>query len=50
MIWIGFSAMWVSISAAVIYAINATGRIAPLWAFVIPLFISFTTERKHEEE
>jgi len=50
MIWIGFSAMWVSISVAVIYTINTTGRITPLWAFIIPLFISFSTEKKNEDK
>lgn len=54
--WVGYSFMWISISAAVIFAINKTGDATALWAFVIPLFESIVPSKnkskknKSEEE
>ena len=53
--WIAISnvAMWLSVSAAVIYALHLTERISALWFFLIPLFgsiiaLSYSVKFKQE--
>lgn len=41
--------IWISVSVAVIAAIYLTGRLAPLWAFVIPALIKASAEKTSDE-
>ena len=36
------TAMWITTSAAIIFAVYATQRISPLWFFLIPAISGFT--------
>ena len=47
---IGIGMCWLATSAAIIYAIYATGRIGALWAFLIPaLALSYSRTTKVEK-
>lgn len=46
MIWVGYSAMWISVATAASYGVYRTGSSGCLWALVIPLFVSLTEGRK----
>lgn len=41
-IYIGYSAAWIAVSLAVCVAINKTGSLMPMWAFIFPGSISIS--------
>lgn len=50
MMWFAYSVVWISVSLVVAYAVNMTGRIAPLWFLILPLFISLSSENKKKPQ
>ena len=50
MMWFAYSVVWISVSLVVAYAINMTGRIAPLCFLLVPLFISLSSENKKKPQ
>ena len=44
------SVMWLAVSAAVIYAIDKTGRLSTLWVFLIPALSSVTVSSRRKTE
>jgi hypothetical protein len=45
MMWLAYATVWLSTAAAVIYAISVTGRISPLWALLIPTFVTLASNK-----
>lgn len=41
--WIACSLTWMSVSAAVMYAISQTGRMACLWFLVVPAVVDWSS-------
>ena len=44
------SAMWISVSAAIVYALSLTERISVLWFFLIPAFSGMSTKLSEKKE
>lgn len=38
--YVGYCVAWISVAIGVVVAINVTKSIGPLWAFLIPCFIT----------
>lgn len=44
--WIACSLTWMSVSAAVMYAISQTGRMACLWFLVVPALVDWSLTKE----
>jgi len=44
------SAMWISMSAAVLVTVHITQRMSPLWFFLIPAAITLRRMKMNKEE